>query len=218
MSKLSQLASASLLLSAGLWGQTRATITGTVIDQSGSPVPNVHIMATATATGTKSETVSSVSGKYTLPFLAPGNYTVAASAPGFKQFEQRGVTLDAGAQPVIDIKMDLGAVTENITVTAEAPLITSSNASVGQVVTAREVENLPVNGRTPLMLSTLAMGAVSVFEPGPVRPFDQPAATQVSLGGGPVGANESRLDGAPKRRLRESARAQQVMTRFLHER
>src|SRR5437764_11535893 len=56
---------------------------------------------------------------------------------------------------------------------------------------------LPVNGRTPLMLDTLAMGAISVFEPGPVRPFDQSAATQVSVGGGPVGAKETMLDGAP---------------------
>jgi len=197
MSKFSRVASAILLFSAGLWGQNRATINGTVIDQSGSPIPNVHITATATATGTKSETVSSVTGKYTLPFLAPGNYTLAASAQGFKQFEQKGVTLDAGAQPMINIKMDLGAVTENVTVTEEAPLVSASNASVGQVITTREVENLPVNGRTPLMLDTLAMGAISVFEPGPVRPFDQPAATQVSLGGGPVGANESMLDGAP---------------------
>src|SRR3954453_1617363 len=159
MSKLSQVASAILLLSTGLWGQTRATITSTVTDQSGSPIPNGHITATATATGTKSETVSSDTRKYTLPFLAPGNYRLAGSVQGFKQYEQKGLTLDAGAQPVIDIKMDLGAVTENVTVTGEAPLITASNASVGQVVTTREVENLPVNGRTPLVSERLPRGA-----------------------------------------------------------
>ncbi|MBV9081390.1 MAG: carboxypeptidase regulatory-like domain-containing protein, partial [Acidobacteriaceae bacterium] len=163
----------------------------------GSAVPGAKITATATATGTTTNTVSSATGAYTLPFLAPGNYNLTAQAQGFKQFQQSGITLNAGAQPVIDIKMEVGAVSENITVKEEAPLVTASNASVGQVITTREVEDLPVNGRTPLMLDTLAMGAISVFEPGPVRPFDQPAATQVSLGGGPVGANESLLDGAP---------------------
>ncbi len=188
---------ALLLLSSAAWGQTSATISGTVTDPSGAPVPKAKITATATATGAKADTVSADSGAYTLPFLAPGKYDISAEAPGFKTFEQRGVTLDAGAHPVIDIKMSIGAVTENVTVTEESPLVTASNATVGQVITTREVEDLPLNGRTPLMLDTLAMGAISVFQPGPVRPFDQPAATQVSLGGAPVGSNESLLDGAP---------------------
>src|SRR5581483_7081233 len=170
---------------------------GTVTDQSGAPVPKAKVTAIATATGTKTDSVSSDSGAYTLPFLAPGNYDISAQAAGFKQFLQKGVTIDASAHPVIDIKLQVGSVSENVTVTAESPLISASNASVGQVITTREVADLPLNGRTPLMLDTLAMGAISVFQPGPVRPFDQPAATQVSLGGAPVGSNESLLDGAP---------------------
>ncbi|HZS52992.1 MAG TPA: TonB-dependent receptor [Bryobacteraceae bacterium] len=186
-----------LFLGCSLHGQNNATISGTVTDQTGSAVPNVKVTATATATGTKTDTVSSDSGAYTLPFLAPGNYDLSAGAPGFKQFLQKGITIDASAHPVIDIKLQVGSVSENVTVTAESPLISASNASVGQVITTREVADLPLNGRTPLMLDTLAMGAISVFQPGPVRPFDQPAATQVSLGGAPVGSNESLLDGAP---------------------
>lgn len=197
MSKTSHVAVLAILLGSALWAQTSATVSGTVTDPTGSPVPKAKITATATATGTKTNTVSSDSGAYTLPFLAPGNYSISAQAPGFKQFLQQGVTLDAGAHPVIDIKMQLGAVTENITVTSESPLISASNATVGQVIDTREVADLPLNGRTPLMLDTLAMGAISTFEPGPVRPFDQPAATEVSLGGAPVGSNESLLDGAP---------------------
>ncbi len=197
MLKFSYVTVSGILLAPAMWAQTNATVSGTVTDPTGSPAPNVKIVATATATGTKTETVSTDSGAYTLPFLAPGNYDITAEASGFKQFSQHGVTLDAGAHPIINIKLQIGAVTENVTVTAESPLISASNASVGQVVTTREVEDLPLNGRTPLMLDTLAMGAVSVFTPGPVRPFDQPAATEVSLGGAPVGSNESLLDGAP---------------------
>ncbi|HEX4748560.1 MAG TPA: TonB-dependent receptor [Bryobacteraceae bacterium] len=180
-----------------LWSQTNGTISGTVTDASGSSVPNVKITATAVATGTKTDTTSTDSGAYTLPFLAPGNYNIAAEAAGFKTYAQKGVTIEGGSHPVIDIKMEIGQVTENVTVTEESPLVRASDATVGQVITTREVEDLPLNGRTPLMLDTLAMGAVSVFQPGPVRPFDQPAATQVSLGGAPVGSNETLLDGAP---------------------
>jgi hypothetical protein len=197
MLKITRAAALILLVGSALWGQNNATVSGTVTDQSGAPVPKAKVTAIATATRTRTDTVSSDSGAYTLPFLAPGNYDITAEAPGFKQFQQRGVTVDASAHPVINIKLQVGAITQNVTVTAESPLISGANASVGQVVTTREVEDLPVNGRTPLMLDTLAMGAISVFEPGPVRPFDQPAATEVSLGGAPVGANESLLDGAP---------------------
>lgn len=185
------------LLSSSAFAQTRGTFSGTVTDQSGAAVPNARVTATDTQKGTKTEAVSESSGAYTIPFLTPGTYDIKAEAPGFKAFTRQQVTLDAGAHPIIDIPMAIGSVNEAVTVTADSPLITASSSSIGQTITTKEVEDLPVNGRTPLMLDTLAMGAVSIFEPGPVRPFDQPAATQVSLGGAPVGTNESLLDGAP---------------------
>ncbi len=93
--------------------------------------------------------------------------------------------------------MEVGATNQSVTVTGDSPLVTASNASIGQVITTREVEDLPINGRTPLMLDNLAMGVVSTFEPGPVRPFDNSAPTSVSMGGAPSGTNETMLDGAP---------------------
>ena len=191
------LAAAFLLSSSTLFAQVQGTFSGTVTDISGAAVPGAKITVIQTQTGTRTEAVSESSGAYTIPFLAPGTYNLTAEAPGLKQSLRKGLTLEAGAHPIIDVKMEVGAVNETVTVTADTPLITASNASVGQVITTREVEDLPVNGRTPLMLDNLAMGAVSTFEPGPVRPFDQPAATQVSLGGAPSGTNETMLDGAP---------------------
>src|SRR5581483_4254045 len=67
----------------------------------------------------------------------------------------------------------------------------------GQTVTTEEVEDLTVNGRTPMMLANLAMGVISTFEPGPVRPFDNSAPTSISMGGAPAGTNESLMNGAP---------------------
>jgi hypothetical protein len=187
----------ALVISGVCSAQTQGTFSGTVTDPNGAGVPKAKIVATDRQKSTKTETVSEDSGAYTLPFLAPGIYDITAQAPGFKVTKREGVTLDADAHPVINLKLDVGEVNEAITVRAESPLITGSNASIGQTITTKEVENLPVNGRTPLMLDTLAMGAISTFQPGPVRPFDQPAATELSLGGAPVGTNESMLDGAP---------------------
>jgi len=78
-----------------------------------------------------------------------------------------------GEHPRIDARMEVGAVNESVNITADSPLIEATNASIGQVITSKEVESIPVNGRTPLMLAQLALGAVSTVEPGTqVRPFD----------------------------------------------
>ncbi len=110
---------------------------------------------------------------------------------------RQGVTLDAGGHPEVDLKLEVGAATESVTVAADVPMIESASASVGQTVTTEEVEDLPVNGRTPMMLANLAMGVISTFEPGPVRPFDNSAPTSISMGGAPSGTNESLMNGSP---------------------
>jgi hypothetical protein len=173
----------------------RATITGSVTDQQGAAIPKAKIVATETRTGTKTLATSENNGEFALPFLAPGEYEMSAEAPGFKRALRRGVTLSAGERPVIDLQLELGAVTDSVTVTEETPLIVASNASVGQTVTTREVENLPVNGRAPIMLMALAMGVVTTGEPGPVRPFDLPGGGFAV--GGIGGSNEFLLNGAP---------------------
>ena len=83
MSKLSQLASAILLLSTGLWGQSRANITGTVTDATGAVIPNVSVTATNKLTGIKTATKSNDAGIFTLAQLNDGTYSVTAEAAGF---------------------------------------------------------------------------------------------------------------------------------------
>jgi hypothetical protein len=108
-----------------------------------------------------------------------------------------GITLSAGAHPVIDIRLDVGAVVDTVEVHADAPILETANPTVGQVITAEEVESFPVNGRTPMMLANLALGVISTFEPGPVRPFDNGAPNSISIGGAPAARNEVLLNGAP---------------------
>jgi hypothetical protein len=146
-------------------------------------------------------------GLSSYPFLAgvgdpeqlPLDYysRLTAEAPGFKKFVWSGLTLSAGAHPVIDMRLDVGAVVDTVEVHADAPILETANPTVGQVITSEEVESFPVNGRTPMMLANLALGVISTFEPGPVRPFDNGAPNSISIGGAPSGRNEVLLNGAP---------------------
>jgi hypothetical protein len=177
--------------------ENRGTISGSVTDGSGAAIAKAKITATESRTGVRTTVYSESSGAYSIPFLALGEYNVEAEAAGFKRFTQSGITLSAGAHPVIDLRLDVGAVTESVEVHADAPILETANPTVGQVITIEEVENFPVNGRTPMMLANLALGVISTFEPGPVRPFDNGAPNSISIGGAPAARNEVLLNGAP---------------------
>ena len=175
----------------------RGTFSGTVTDATGAAIPKAKIVATETQTGSKATVVSETSGAYTIPFLPPGEYDISAEAPGFKQYLRHGLKLSAGDSPVVDIRLEVGTASESVTITADVPILEASNATVGQVLSTKEVDSLPVNGRVPMMLGNLAFGVISTYEPGPVRPFDNSAPNEISIGGAPSSRNEVLLDGAP---------------------
>ncbi len=174
----------------------RGGFSGSVTDAKGAPIPKAKVVANQTLTGSKSETFSETSGEYTIPFLTPGEYEITAEAQGFKRYARAGLTLSVGEHPRLDIQLEVGGVSEAITVNADAPLVVSTSPSVGQVITTEEVEDLPTNGRSPMMLATLAMGVANTTEPGPTRPFDFVGST-FAVGGTPTGSNEMLLNGAP---------------------
>src|SRR5205085_1812610 len=112
----------------------RGTITGRVTDAQKAAIPNAKISATLLATGSKSETTTGVDGLYTIPFLAPGEYRVEAEATGFKRYVRGGMNVSAGERIGLDVELSIGAVSESINVTAEAPLLETTTASAGQVI------------------------------------------------------------------------------------
>lgn len=187
-----------VLLAAIGWSQEfRATITGRVTDQLQAVVPGVKIVATQTETGAKHETVSGSSGQYTLPFLPPGVYQFTAEAPGFKRYVRENLKVSTGERLGLDIGLELGQVAESVTVTAEAPLLSTATASTGQVISERQIEMLPMNGRTPLVLAQLAFGVIPTSDPRFYRPFDNAGPSDFSMGGAPSRTNELLIDGAP---------------------
>ncbi|MBI3693294.1 MAG: carboxypeptidase regulatory-like domain-containing protein, partial [Acidobacteria bacterium] len=175
----------------------RATLSGRVMDPQGAVVPNVKIVATELATRANHETVSGAAGEYVLPFLPPGDYRLTAEAAGFKRYVREGFRVSTGERIPLDIQLEVGQIAETVTVTAEASLLETASASSGQVINERQIENLPMNGRTPLVLAQAAFGVIPNSDPRFYRPFDNAGPSGFSMGGAPAQSNELLLDGAP---------------------
>ena len=176
--------------------ETRATLTGHVVDSTGAVVPKAHITVTDQETGVKTLAVSTGDGVYTVPFLQPGKYSIAVTATGFGTTTREGVTLQSGDHLGLDLSVAVGTSTE-VNVTADAPLVQTATATASQVLTAEEVENLPDNGRSPLALAKTEYGVVPKQKNSVVRarPFDNSAASDFSIGGGNSQSNEYLLNG-----------------------
>lgn len=175
----------------------RATLSGRITDPQGAVVAGVKVVALQTDTGAKFETISGQDGLYTIPLLPPSSYRLTAEAQGFKKYDRTGITLGANERVGLDIEMSVGAITETISVTAEAPILTTTTASTGQVISTRQIENMPLSGRTPLALAQLAFGVTPTDDPRFTRPFDNAGPSGFSMGGAPGRSNELLIDGAP---------------------
>ena len=155
--------SLSLLLAfSGLpaWGQGfTAEVLGTVTDNSGASVPQAIISATNSGTGLKTAVTSDAKGGYILPQLAPGDYTLTVEASGFKRYVVEKLTLQVDQRQDLDVKLELGQVSETVNVTSEAPAIQTETATVGGVVTNDQTGELPLNGRNFLELNLTLPGA-----------------------------------------------------------
>jgi hypothetical protein len=188
MSTISKCALACALLAAALPGQEfRATITGTVLDTTGAAVPKVQIEARNVATSATATAQTNDTGAYTIPFLLPGTYTIKATANGFKQAVQAGVELHAGDKVQVDLKLEVGALSESVTVTAESEQLRTGTASMGQTINTTEARDLPIMGRNSYMLADLATGMYTALNTtsqasGFGRPFDGASAQMSSEG------------------------------------
>lgn len=136
-------------------------IEGTVRDSSGAVVPNAQIEVKNTNTGVTRSTVSDTAGRYAVLSLQVGEYEVKGSAQGFRTTVQTGITLVIDRTAIVDFSLIVGQVTETLSITAEAPLIESSHAALGEVVQTKQILELPLNGRSYTQLALLAPGVVA---------------------------------------------------------
>ena len=137
-----------------------AQITGTVRDASGAVLPGVDVSAIQTDTGFRRSAVTESNGLFVLSNLPIGPYRLEAMLSGFRSFQQTGIVLQVNANPEINITLSLGQVTETVSVQAAAPLVETRSPGIGQVIENERIEALPLNGRNPVDLITLAGAAV----------------------------------------------------------
>ncbi|MGH9309436.1 MAG: carboxypeptidase regulatory-like domain-containing protein, partial [Vicinamibacterales bacterium] len=137
----------------------RGTISGTIKDAQGGVVPGVTVTVTSTQTQQTRTTVTDGSGFYTFPTLVPGRYDVSAELQGFKKASRTGVQLDAASALTMDFELATGAVTEEVTVTAEASLL-QSDVAVRKTVEAKDIELLSFSGRNPIGVPALKAGVI----------------------------------------------------------
>ena len=144
-----------------LWAQSeRATLTGTVVDPTGSVIVGVEISVSSEATNLSVTTTTNESGRFILTSLKPGQYRVSASAPGFKQYVNTGLTLQVNQIARLDIALDVGAQSETITVVAEASLLEAETSNRGAVIDQQKIIELPLNGRDYNQLALLVPGVL----------------------------------------------------------
>ncbi len=154
---------APLLVFASLgWGQTDAELGGTVTDASAAFIPDVSITVTHLDTGVTRTTTSNEQGYFVVPLLQPGDYSVNLVKDGFRAITQTGITLHVGESARINFSMDIGSVTEEVTVTAAAPLLETATPAQGQVIDNQKIVDLPLNGRDYIQLALLSSGAGAV--------------------------------------------------------
>ena len=141
------------------WAQGTAEISGTAKDSSGAVLPGVEVKVTQTETGVSRNVVTNETGSYVLPNLPLGPYRLEATLPGFRTFVQTGIVLQVGRSPSVDITLEVGQVTEQIEVEANAALVETRSSAIGEVVENERILELPLNGRAVVELVSLAGAA-----------------------------------------------------------
>ncbi len=175
---------------------TRGMISGTVTDPGGAIVPGATVTVTNTGTNVSTPLTTNASGYYEAPLLPGGQYQVTVEAPGFKKVVRSSLTLKMSDKIDIDIKLEVGALTESVTITAESPILDTSSVNTGKALTTAEIMDLPVMTNNVVLLARVA--------PGVVNQGTTQFLTQGMVGGDSgffaplsLGQNEWSIDGAP---------------------
>src|SRR6267142_6226076 len=128
------------------WAQeSRATVVGRVTDSSSSVIPGASVEFTNLGTGVTVKTETNGEGNYFSSFLNPGSYRITAGKLGFKRAIRDAVTLSVGARVELNLTLEIGALADSVTVTADVSLLETANATLGRVVGTEEVRSLPIN-------------------------------------------------------------------------
>ena len=174
----------------------RATINGTVTDSSGAVVPDAQISVTSVERTESTRAMSNNTGTYTVQDLLPGTYVLTIKRPGFKTLIREGIKLEANDHIGLDLQMDLGSLSDQVTVSGEPPLVQTENGSISTTIPNQVIENVPSNGRNIYQFQYTLPGVIKASNYwGSMELYAFGNVNGVSIGGGRVGENETLVDG-----------------------
>lgn len=153
---------AGLIAPSAMAQQATANVNGVIKDPSGAAIANAQVELTNVNTGVVRKTATNTDGIYDFPSVVPGSYSMQASAAGFATITQPPVTLEVGQTATFDFQLKVGATTSNVTVNAAAPTLETSTSELGTVVSPKEMNDLPLNGRNFTELLLITPGAVNL--------------------------------------------------------
>jgi len=192
-----------------LYSQANGSLSGNVVDKTGSVIAGASVRIASQATGLTRETKTDDSGHYLVPLLPPSIYTIHVESQGFKTTEQKDIRLQVAEQLEIDFSLVLASVSSTVEVNATEVAVETTNPTLGQVITAEEVADLPLNGRNFVQLATLTPGTTSSTNPNSF--FTQAASSEaatrgafsLSVGGSREQSTDWLLDGNDNNQLDE---------------
>jgi len=188
------------------YGQTyQGGLRGAVRDATAAVVPGVEMTLTNEETGTMRTTVTNNDGEYAFANVLPGTYTLAAVRTGYKKHESKGLRIGTQEFITLDLQLEVGQTTEQVTVTGEAPVLENSNASVSSMLDKKTLDTLPTAGRNPFFLSITTPNVIPTGDPQFVRQQDQTNSSLLSLGGGPRRGNNYLIEGVAITDMRNRA-------------
>ena len=178
----------SILFTLACFSQTStSSISGTVTDSSGGIVPGATVIVQNDATGTSNRQTTTAAGIYAFSALPVGSYSVIVEIAGFKKAKRSQNILTVGTPLTVDMRLEVGEVTETVTVASFADIVETANATLGNVVSQKAIVDLPLNGRNPLTLLGL--------EPGVLQRSNGAAGTGVHVNGSRDMAHNVTIDG-----------------------
>jgi hypothetical protein len=174
---------------------TEATISGIVTDSHGAAVPNVEVVALRTDTGVKTTVRTNETGFYSIAPLPIGTYALSAEVTGFRRYSESGIVLTTGQSLEVNIRLEVGSVSETVTVTASVSLLETRSSDASQLIESKSIEDMPLGDRRAMNLIEITGAAVFAG-------YDSGSKPNFSLAGGRMQSQMFFIDGASAQNMR----------------